>query len=151
MPRSFQVTGLVIICFVAGSCFAQSKQSRSLCGLQDKVAEGDHMNVRVAGTYSVGPEGAVLIDARCPAQSIWIEFALQTKQNDSKLRELTDRSNKAVVVFEGEFYGPPVPDAKLPDAIRKNYHPGWGHLGAFKTKLVVHAIREVAVASPPKP
>jgi len=44
-------------------------------------------------------------------------------------------------VFEGALYGPPLPDPKLPDAIRKVYHPGWGHLGAFQTKLDVHTIR----------
>jgi hypothetical protein len=43
-----------------------------------------------------------------------------------------------------------MPDPKLPEAILKNYHPGWGYLGAFKTRLVVHAIREVAVAPPAK-
>jgi hypothetical protein len=47
------------------------------------------------------------------------------------------------VVFEGEFYGPQVPDPKLPEAIRKNYHPGWDHMNASMTKMVVHTIQSV--------
>jgi hypothetical protein len=48
-----------------------------------------------------------------------------------------------LVVFEGEFYGPQVPDPKLPAGIGENYHPGWDHNNASMTKLVVHAIRSV--------
>lgn len=46
-------------------------------------------------------------------------------------------------MFEGEFYGPGLPDPNLPEAIKKSYQPGWGHLGAFRTKLVVQAIQSV--------
>jgi len=58
------------------------------------------------------------------------------------------QSKRAYVVLEGEFYGPPLPDPKLPEPIRKSYHPGWGHLAAFKTKLVVHTIRDVKAVPP---
>ena len=68
---------------------------------------------------------------------------MRSKENKNKLRELLSRSRRAYVEVEGEFYGPPLPDPKLPEAIKKDYHPGWGHLAAFKTKLVVHAIRDV--------
>jgi hypothetical protein len=53
------------------------------------------------------------------------------------------------VVVEGEFYGPPLADPKLPEAVKKDYHPGWGHLAAFKTKLVVHVIHDVKPAPAP--
>ena len=56
---------------------------------------------------------------------------------------MLDTAAQADVVFEGEFYGPGVPDPNLPESIKKSYQPGWGHLGAFKTKLVVHAIQSV--------
>lgn len=59
------------------------------------------------------------------------------------------KSEKAAVIFSGELYGPPEPDPKLPDSIRKNYHPGWGHLGAFPMKLVVFRIELVAPAEAP--
>jgi hypothetical protein len=42
-----------------------------------------------------------------------------------------------LVVFVGEFYGPQVRDPKLPEAIRKNYHPGRDHNNASMTNLVV--------------
>jgi hypothetical protein len=50
------------------------------------------------------------------------------------------------VLVEGEFYGPPLPDPKLPENIRRAYHGRWGHLGCCRTKLVVHAILEVGTA-----
>jgi hypothetical protein len=40
--------------------------------------------------------------------------------------------------------GPQEPDPKLPESIRKNYHPGWGHLGSFPMKVVVSRIESVA-------
>jgi hypothetical protein len=67
---------------------------------------------------------------------------LKSQQNKDNLRGLLAGSRQAYVVLEGEFYGPPLPDPKLPEAVRKQYRPGWGHLAAFKTKLVVHTIRE---------
>ena len=50
------------------------------------------------------------------------------------------------MVFEGEFYGPPLPDPNLPESIKKSYHGAWGHLGCCRTKLIVHAIHEVKAA-----
>jgi hypothetical protein len=127
-----------------------SQESMSLCGLQEKVAEGDHINVWVSGVYSGGIGMGILEDAACPDRTTWVELALRSDGNKKKLKRLLDGPGRADVVFEGEIYGPPVPDPKLPGAIRNVYHPGWGHLGAFKTKLVVHMIREVKVAPPPR-
>jgi hypothetical protein len=118
----------------------------SLCVLQKKVTEGDHETVRVSGMYGPGLDRAVLEDAECPSESTWVELDLRSQENKQKLRKLLDSSRRAYVVVEGEFYGPPLPDPKLPEAIKKDYHPGWGHLAAFKTKLVVHAIRDVKPA-----
>ena len=118
----------------------------SLCSLQQKIGIGDHESVRVSGIYNAGPDRGVLEDAACPKEGTWVELDLKSEQNKQKLSEIFDRSRRAYVVFEGEFYGPPLPDPKLPEAIRKSLHPGWGHLGAFKSKLVVHAIREVKAA-----
>jgi hypothetical protein len=152
VPSVFQTIGMMTVYLVAGTCFGQSKLAHtSLCGLQGKVAEGDHVSVTVSGVYEgglgdSGPAMGTLDDSACPKETAWIEIALQSTNNRKKLKGILDKSSRAYVVFEGELYGPPVPDPKLPEAIRKNYHPGWGHLGAFNTKLVVHAIREVAVA-----
>jgi hypothetical protein len=128
----------------------------SLCGLQAKVAEGDHISVKVSGVYAGGLNESglamgVLEDSSCPDQNAWVEIVLQSKLNRKKLNRLLDQSDRAYVIFQGDLYGPPLPDPKLPDAIRKVSHPGWGHLGAFKTKLVVHVIRYVAAVPSARP
>ena len=114
------------------------------------------MSVIVSGIYKggmgdSGPAMGTLSDSACAEDTTWIEIALQSPTNRKRLNAILNKSGRAHVVFEGEFYGPPVPDPKLPEGLRKDSHPGWGHLGAFKTKLVVHAIREVAIAPPAKP
>jgi len=128
-----------------------NQESVSLCGLQQKVAEGDHTNVRASGVYRGGLGMGILEDAACPDRTAWVELALSSERNKKKLKKLLDGPGEANVVFEGELYGPPLPDSKLPEAFRKLYHPGWGHLGGFRTKLVVQVIREVTVVSRPKP
>jgi hypothetical protein len=138
---------------LAGGLLTQTTSPRtgpkatSLCDLQKKVAEGTHQAVRVSGLYGPGLDRTVLEDAECPSDSTWVELALRSTENESKLREQLNRSQRAYVEVEGELYGPPLPDPKLPEAVKKDYHPGWGHLAAFKTKLVVHTIR--AVSPPP--
>jgi hypothetical protein len=145
VQKTFQMAALIAMCLF-GECFAQSEpKSTSLCVLQEKVTEGNRATVRVSGVFSEGLEVGTLEDAACPAEVTWVELALENSTNKEKLRRLLDRSHRAYLVVEGEFYGPPLPDPKLAEAIRKTYHPGWGHLAAFKTKLVVHAIRDVKV------
>ena len=85
----------------------------------------------------------VLSNAACSSQRTWVELDLRSTVNKETLRSILDSRGHADVVFEGEFFGPGRPDPNLPEAIRKSYEPGWGHLGAFKTKLVVHVIRSV--------
>ena len=147
MKKTLHVAALFSICFLRGACFGQppskAPEAASLCALQKKVLQGEHETVRVSGIYGAGLNHTVLQDAECPSASTWVELALSSQKNKEKLGKMLDRSRQAYVVLEGEFYGPPVPDPKLPEAIRKAYHPGWGHLGGFKTKLVVHALRDV--------
>ncbi len=57
-----------------------------------------------------------------------------------------DERGRQPDVFEGEFYGPPKPDPKLPEDIRRVYRPGWDS-GAM-TKIVVHEIISVKSAPP---
>lgn len=138
-----------IICFAAGTCVAKTPQEKSLCNRQGEVTQGEHIHVRVSGVYSTGPETSTLDDPACPVapyQSTWVEFELQTKRNDKKLKELLEHSQRVYLATEGEFYGPPSPDPKLPETLQKGFPPHWGHLGCCRTKLVVHAIREVRAA-----
>jgi hypothetical protein len=99
--------------------------------------------VRVSGVYGPSLDHTVLADGECPSVSTWVELALRSEENKETLSKLLDRSRRAYVVVEGEFYGPPLPDPKLPETVKKQYHPGWGHLAAFPTKLVVYRIDSV--------
>lgn len=142
---------LIATCSFATVCFGQSASSDkqltvSLCTLQKEVAEGSHKTVVVSGVFNEGLDRGTLDDANCPKEATWVELALRSQRNKGKLRKLLQHSHRAYVVLEGEFYGPPLADRKLPEAIRKQYRPGWGHLAAFRTKLVVRIIRNVEVA-----
>ncbi len=128
---------------------APTPEKVPLCDLQRTAKQGERRPVQVSGIYSDGFEMGVLKDPACPSERTWVELDLDSTANKEKLRSMLDTASKADVVLEGEFYGPGVPDPKLPKALRKASHPGWGHLGAFRTKLVVHAIREVKPASSP--
>jgi len=80
---------------------------------------------------------------------VWFELALISPRNRTELSKQLQKSGKAVILLYGELYGPPEPDPKLPDSTRKNYHPGWGHLGAFPMMLVVFRIESVSQAGKP--
>ena len=148
IPARIAGVALLVLCGVSVTSWAQKSQPQaaSLCSLQQQIGAGQHESVRVSGIYSEGPEVGVLEDEACPKEDTWVELDLKSQQNRQKLGEVLDRVRRASVVFEGEFYGPPLPDPKLPEGIRKSYHPRWGHLGCCETKLVVHAIREVKAA-----
>ena len=104
MSLFFRTVWTIAICLVGGTCVAQTKHEVfSLCTLQEKAAEGNRMNVRVSGVYSVGPESSTLDDSACPNRSTWVEFDLRSKRNDRKLRSRLARSQQACVVLEGEF------------------------------------------------
>jgi hypothetical protein len=85
-----------------------------------------------------------------------VDFDLKNRRRWTTLVRMTNKTNHkghvvgsvdpVLVVFEGEFYGPPKPDPKLPDNIRGVYHPGWDS-GAM-TKIVVHEIVSVKNAPP---
>ncbi|MFZ0963301.1 MAG: hypothetical protein WAO35_20770 [Terriglobia bacterium] len=147
VEKIFRIAALLSM---AGMCFGQSApkepQASSLCSLQQEISAGNHENVRVSGIYGPSLDHTVLVGPSCPEEGTWVELALQSNRNKEKLRKMLDHSRRAYVVVEGEFYGPPLPDPRLPESIRRSYHPGWGHLGAFKTKLAAHAIREVRAA-----
>lgn len=140
---AMQVIGALLLSIGVQSCPAAAPPAASLCDLQRHAKQGERQNVRIEGLYSNGLEVGVLTDAACPSERTWVEFDLRSKENKDLLRSTLDSKGHARVVFEGEFFGPGKPDPNLPEAIRKSYQPGWGHLGAFKTKLVVHVIQSV--------
>lgn len=125
-------------------CFAAPTPDKvPLCDLQRTAEQGEQRSVQVGGIYSDGFEMGVLTDAGCPSEHTWVELDLRSTTNKETLRSMLDTAGQADVVFEGEFYGPGVPDPKLPESIKKSYQPWWGHLGAFRTKLVVQSIQSV--------
>jgi hypothetical protein len=148
--------GMLCIGLTAGKLAAQSPsalQLTSLCELQTQVAQGEHRTVRVEGVYLSGLEGQYLVTAGCSGRSTSIEFELKSHRLWKQLVRMSNKTDArkqvygdgdpVLVIFAGEFYGPQVPDPKLPEAIRKNYRPGWDHNNASMTKLVVHAIKSV--------
>jgi len=156
MRNELHIFGLLSISLMAGQVAAQSPSGlhvAPLCELQTQVAQGEHRNVQVEGVCLSGLEGQYLVTSGCSGRSTAIEFELKTHRLWKKLVRLSNRTNTekhvsgdgnpVLVVFEGEFYGPPVPDAKLPEAFRKNYHPGWDPMNASMTKMVVHTIQRV--------
>jgi len=156
MRNEFRIIGLLTLSMMARQVAGQSPSAvrlESLCELQTKTAQGEHRNVRVEGVYLAGLEGQYLVNAGCSGRSTSIEFELKTTRFWKRLVQMSNKTNKRrhvsgdgdpiLVIFDGEFYGPPLPDPKLPEAICKNYHPGWDHNNASMTKLVVHAIQSV--------
>lgn len=155
MNSRFRMPVVLITCLSAGLCLAKTApRTSSLCDLQKTVAADEHINVRVSGIYTQRLETSELDDPACPLiphGSTWVELALESKQNQKKLSQLIEKSGRASVVFDGELYGSPLPDPKLPEAIQKGFPPHWGHLNCCLTKIVVHVIREVAIAPSGKP
>lgn len=145
MSRYIRAFGAAALCFTLWTCRAKEEhKTPSLCTLAAKTARGAHINAQIQGIYEQGLESTTLRDPACPNVLTWIEFALQTKRNWTKLQGQVDRSGEAYVFFEGEFYGPPLPDHKLPEPLRKAFPPLWGHMSCCPTRLVVHSIQSVS-------
>ena len=114
MRKIFFLISLLTIYLWAGVASAQTEpKGESLCSLQENITEGNHEAVRVSGIFNEGLDRGTLEDAACPKETTWVELALQSEQNKGKLRRLLEHSRRAYVVFEGEFYGPPLPDPNL--------------------------------------
>jgi hypothetical protein len=152
MRKGLRIAGLLAIMAARYTMAESNPPVSSLCDLQVRLAQGEHLTVRVEGVYLAGLEGQLFVAAGCSDRSTDIEFALKSHRLWTRLQQMSNKSNDqrhvsgdgdpVLVVFDGEFYGPPVPDPKLPEAIRKNYHPGWDNNNSM-TKLVVQAIQSV--------
>ena len=142
MQNALRILGLFAMCLVIEQGAAQDRLPvSSLCDLQTQIAQGEHRVVRVGGVYLNGLDVRYLVAPGCSDHSTRVEFALTTRENWTRLARMSDNFKGTLVIFEGEFYGPPVPDPKLPEGIRKVYHPGWDNNAM--TKLVVYSIRSV--------
>jgi hypothetical protein len=156
MSKRFFVFYLAVVALAAWPAVAQSSsdpQIAPLCELQANLMQGTMRDVRVEGVYLSGLEGQYLVTSDCSGRSTYIEFELKTHRLWKQLLKLSNQTNgkkhvhgngdPVLVVFEGTIYGPQIPDPKLPEALRKNYHPGWDPMNASMTKMVDRAIQKV--------
>jgi hypothetical protein len=156
MGDGLHIFTLLSVCLMAGQLSAQSLPGlplTPLCELQTKVAQGEHRTVRVEGVYVAGLEGQYLVTSGCAGRSTDVEFELKSHRLWKRLVQVSNKTNSrqhasgdgdpVLVVFEGEFYGPRVPDPNLPEEIRKIYHPAWDAYKDSMSKLVVHVIQNV--------
>jgi TonB family protein len=162
IARTFLV-GAVLLTLACSNVSAQSGtlqhegmhavQTVRLCSALESVTAGERRPITVSGVFIVGPEHQMLYDANEPSckadvqSATWIEFAPGVTNNE--LDRLVQKSRRAYVTFTGELYGPGAigpDDTKLPPVIAyANRIAGrrYGHLSAFRTKLVVSAISDV--------
>jgi hypothetical protein len=153
MRNVLHILGLAFICLVFRQVSAEDALPvSSLCDLQAQSTRGDHRTVSLEGIYLAGLEGEYLVSADCSERSTRVEFALKSKRNWETLRRMVNEPYRGktkisgpgkpvLVIFNGEFYGPPVPDPNLPERIRNVYRPGWDNVAM--TKLIVHSIESV--------
>jgi len=143
--------GLIVTLAIAQNGISQALLNRSsLCELQANAKAGDRQEVEVEGVLLAGLEGAYLVVGHCSGRATMLDFAeVQDHKKLDRMWRMVDRTNTArgvygdgepiLVVFEGEFYGPPIPDQRLPEPIKRIYYPGWDNNAT--TKLVVRAVR----------
>ena len=86
----------------------------ALCALQETITPGEHVAAEVSGVYYAGLDMGPLDDPACPKQATWVELALTSNVNKEELRKRLDHVGRAYVVLQGEFYGPGMPDPRLP-------------------------------------
>ena len=149
VKRICLAAALLIIGFLVAHA-QEPISSSSLCELQKTAIEGQQQYVRVSGVFQQGLERGVLTDSACPNEhGTWVELHLKSERNKDKLRGLLEKSGTATakIVFIGDFYGPPKPDEKLPPTLKQYFHTGWGHLSAFRTKIVVTEIESVSAVA----
>ena len=130
MRHTLSILGLFAICLVAKQTAAQARlPASSLCDLQMRVAQGDHWSVQVEGVYLSGSDARYLVAPVCSGLGTRIEFELKTHRKWNSLLRKSRKFRETVVVFDGEFYGPPVANSKQSETTR--------------TKMVVRSILSV--------
>lgn len=124
------------------------QQKVGLCEALEGIGAGQRQTIVVSGIYAVGSEASVLYSPDQPTcftnvqPATWVEFAEGVGRTDSLVKALKG-SDRILVTFKGELYGP---RAAGPDDVSKPLYVahadrvraiGYGHLNAFRTKLLV--------------
>jgi hypothetical protein len=125
-----------------------------LCSVLEKTVPGKRVSAVITGVYSVGPEHQVFYDPRqlrCNQDiqpATWVEFAPTAGQN-RELLGLLEEHGRALVTFSGDVFGPSAvaaDNAELPVYVafaNRVFGRRYGHLGAFRTKFLVHSVLKV--------
>ncbi len=125
-----------------------------LCEALREIRPGERLPIVVTGIYVTGHEQSILYDPEEPIcfwdiqPSTWIEFA-EAAGDHTELTRQMEKDRRALVKFKGELFGPKLvgPDdhSLSPNLAWANRAGGlrYGHLGGFRTKLVVQAVLEV--------
>lgn len=130
MRHTLRILCLFTICLVARQSAAQSRlPGVSLCDLQTRVAQGERWNIQVEGVYLNGSNAHYLVAPVCSGLGTRIEFELKTHRRWNRLVRKSRNSRQTLVVFDGEFYGPPISNPKQPEATQ--------------TRMVVYSILSV--------
>jgi hypothetical protein len=121
----------------------------NLCDRLGNVKPGDRIDVTVSGIFASG----VLYDPNdrlCDLDvggDTTVEFE-ESAQIDPELEAIIDEDRRAYVTFQGVLWGPPPigeDDPSLPLMVAYSRRIGgrrYGHLGMFRTKLVVERVLE---------
>ena len=106
----------------------------SLCDAWKMVEQpGAHRKIVVSGIYFEGLEDRSLSNPKC-AETAWVDIHLRSQSNRKHLEKLLAESSRAYVSFEGELYGPPIPNAD-----NKEFVLAWAR--GNRMKLVVWGIK----------
>lgn len=128
------------------------------CSALEAIQPGEEIPVLLSGLYSVGHELQILYDPQKPLcggqvqPSTWVEFSPRAGGN-AELDRIVEQSGRALLVVRGRLFGPrqPAPDdTSLPVTLafaNRVASRRYGHLGAFRTKLVVEELLHVEAAS----
>jgi TonB family protein len=153
---------LVNAVILAGSAGAAQKASlmttprtMSLCAALQSVDRGQELRLVVSGVYVVDFETQILLDPNqvsCDEDvqpRTWVEFA-EGVESPPLLTKLLHEKHRAYVTLEGTLFGPPPlepDDLRLPDKWSASYRlrgTGYGHMNAFRTKMVVNRVDAAA-------
>lgn len=150
--------------FATDSARAQTQESKNaarvltLCELVSNAAHYNRHMVAVRAIYSEGPESSDLSDANCGQagkELTHVEFAQGAARKSPRtlrrLQKLLKKQGRALVVFEGTFYGPEAlrVDPNLPAPIKEKLQKGkkrYGHMDSRDFMIEVTSIKLVEQA-----
>ena len=122
----------------------------SLCEVVNNWKDHNRQEVRVRAIYAIGAEQNVLYDPSCRdgKDLTYVEIGPHTRGATKKLDQLVAKSKRALVIFDGVFYGPELytnVDPKLPPSIRERLEKSprrYGHMDSMETMISVTRVVE---------